>query len=265
MIGERVLFESVSPLTEFFFPNLEACCLGSAFASDLTGGLSARFFNHSFILSLLFRLPISTRNYLVYFFIYIYLQMAFVSSSSSYKLAVVGSSHLVDSEPVYDVLDAHVFLNGKPEVVVTGDCKTGIDLMVKKWCKRNNIKNIRYALKSNNKIGHQDRVNDILHASTVLIAFPMHRRSFHVHKIIQQAKSSEYRPRIIKAIFVHAQSLPKNSKRARSCSPIREVDEKERQLKFSGSYITSRKAAAAPTSPSNKENEPEQQQQQQQA
>ena len=188
----------------------------------------------------------------------------------SHKLAVVGSAHLVNSEPIYNNLDAHVHLNGIPEVVITGDCKTGTDLMVKKWCKRNNIKHVQYALKEDNKIGHQDRINDILHAATVLSAFPMHRRSFHVHKIIQQARSSEYRPHIIKAIFVHTQSVQKNKKRSRSCSPIREVDEKERQLKFSGSYITIRRAKASIPNPNpsfdpdNKENEPEQQQQQNQ-
>jgi len=189
----------------------------------------------------------------------------------SYKLAVVGSSHLVDSEPVYDVLDTHILLNGKPEIVVTGNSKTGVDLMTKKWCKRNNIKVVQYAVKEDNKIGHQDRNRDLLHASTVLIAFPLHRRSKYIHQLIQTARSSEFHPTTIKAVFVHTQYLSKEDKkaaknkkkRARSCSPIREVDEKKRQSKFAGSYITPRRPSplTIPTT-TESDNEPDHQQQQ---
>lgn len=176
------------------------------------------------------------------------------SSSSSHKLAVVGSSHLVDSEPVYDTLDAHIVLNGKPEVVITGTCKTGVDLMVKKWCKRNNIQLLQYAPETEPDTGklspyaYQDRDNVILKLCTVVIAFPIYRSSVHTHQFINKAKSKQYYPNI-RAVFTYTQekiNKKKQTKRARSCSPIREVDEKERTLKFKGSCITKRRKSPSP-------------------
>lgn len=178
------------------------------------------------------------------------------SGGLSYKLAIVGSSHLVDSEPVYDVLDAHTFLNGKPSVVISANAKTGIDLMVKKWCKRNNYKHTPFALPVDEETGtmipyaYKARVEDMLMSCTVVIAFPMYKRSFHTHQFINQAKQKSFYPHI-RAVFTHTQELPKNQKkkRARSCSPIHEVDEKERTLKFQGSCITKRKRKSPPPPP----------------
>jgi len=108
----------------------------------------------------------------------------------SYTLLVSGYRYFTNYEVVKSKLDAVVNELGLPTLVLQGECKTGVDVLAKRWCSENNLncKGFPANWSHGNGAG-PERNSTMISMSHVVCAF-VHNQSRGTKDVIRKAKTA---------------------------------------------------------------------------